>query len=1165
MARTPFRRPAGDGGLTRRWSFAPFLMAASLLGTGPLGAVPPPVLETPLYDCSTGVWVLGFDTGAELRAQVNGSITDGGTLASAWGYRVWVPVTKRLEGGDRVRLSQVVNGVESALSQQGIVAAPFVAPPAHFALPLEACAEGAYVHNKLAGDIWIDTDQGDPPLAQEADNEGSFPTLLSRPLIPGETLQAGVDHCRLGVFGSPETPVSSIYIKRVSIPPTPIIDPATAVECHSFLRVHDVIPGARVQVFNGSSLIGDDIAAGAQVWVHLQSPMQPSWPLTATQSICTEESLPSPMVVPISLDSLPPPSVDPIWEGQTHLFVDSPVLAFVTVFVDGGPPIRDNVFVFGKTQLNVDEPFQAGQEVGVHYTVCGHASPDATVIVQGPPPFLPPPLIVPPLEPCTDLVTVSGLVAQAEVTIKIDNQEWYYGFASGSTTTFAIGPMLQTGEEVAARQSIGSVNSPLSPAVSVFAETELEKPIVKTPVVECQREVVVKGVRLGAFVTVYLDGLPFASAYASSTTVHVPTFPLPLDFDVTADQRLACLDPSEVSDPVEVTPHDAQALKAQPVIVEPLIACQTSFGVKDLVPGTELDVYINNAFKKRVYVSSTSMHVSIQPPLAEGQRVRVFVVVCGVRGVASKEVEVVVEVPEAPRLLGPIFHGDVRVTVSDAMPSSLVRVYADGDLVGVGSGSLQPVTIFLWQPAAEGKEMTATAAFCGPESLPSEPVEVQPNLECRPHDVLVTNYSVDGSGAQCILIVTGRNIYQGSQIVIDGTEFMSFPWTQLTPKLGPDRDTQGNPIDTIGAVAMSLFSNGNGGRFQGGDVLEISVKNPDGFEGELIRFRQAGSNIFRSPHYVLAASMDELDSDGDGLTDTEEGQQGLATLGAHPLRKDIFVEVDWMADDDHTHQPHPAIFQPVKNAFAKAWVLNADGSRGIHLNVQLGDALDHWETIAFDAAEEPDITFGELYDNFFTDARKGLFRYCVFGHSQPGTEYTGRAYTNSDRLMVTDNECIEGIYPTWYVERTKAIFMHELGHSLGLEHGGDTVTNRKPNYPSVMRYGYSLDGGISVDCNSTQDGVYDYSYGLLRNLNEDSLLEAEGICNHEPMDWNGDGPITPSEISWNINDDKVSDYDGTDEPLFNEFVDAGTTHSTDPLRDHCDWCFLTGIGVKRPQ
>jgi hypothetical protein len=36
--------------------------------------------------------------------------------------------------------------------------------------------------------------------------------------------------------------------------------------------------------------------------------------------------------------------------------------------------------------------------------------------------------------------------------------------------------------------------------------------------------------------------------------------------------------------------------------------------------------------------------------------------------------------------------------------------------------------------------------------------------------------------------------------------------------------------------------------------------------------------------------------------------------------------------------------------------------------------------------------------------------------------------------------------------------MHELGHSPGLEHGGDLDFNCKPNYLSIMNYALDYDG-----------------------------------------------------------------------------------------------------------
>ncbi len=36
--------------------------------------------------------------------------------------------------------------------------------------------------------------------------------------------------------------------------------------------------------------------------------------------------------------------------------------------------------------------------------------------------------------------------------------------------------------------------------------------------------------------------------------------------------------------------------------------------------------------------------------------------------------------------------------------------------------------------------------------------------------------------------------------------------------------------------------------------------------------------------------------------------------------------------------------------------------------------------------------------------------------------------------------------------------MHELGHNLGLRHGGDENVNYKPNYLSIMNYSFQLRG-----------------------------------------------------------------------------------------------------------
>ena len=74
--------------------------------------------------------------------------------------------------------------------------------------------------------------------------------------------------------------------------------------------------------------------------------------------------------------------------------------------------------------------------------------------------------------------------------------------------------------------------------------------------------------------------------------------------------------------------------------------------------------------------------------------------------------------------------------------------------------------------------------------------------------------------------------------------------------------------------------------------------------------------------------------------------------------------------------------------------------------------------------------------------------------------------------------------------------MHELGHTLGLQHGGDDSTNNKPNYLSVMNYLFSLDG-LMID---GHDGYLDYSrFGAVPSLDKTHLSESAGV--------NGGGPL----------------------------------------------------------
>lgn len=119
--------------------------------------------------------------------------------------------------------------------------------------------------------------------------------------------------------------------------------------------------------------------------------------------------------------------------------------------------------------------------------------------------------------------------------------------------------------------------------------------------------------------------------------------------------------------------------------------------------------------------------------------------------------------------------------------------------------------------------------------------------------------------------------------------------------------------------------------------------------------------------------------------------------------------------------------------------------------------------------------------------------------------------------------------------------MHELGHNLGLRHGGDENLNYKPNYLSVMNYLYQLNGLPTIGDQEEDRYHYEYGYILLSSmlhnasanqvdfimdysdgssgaLNESSLNEAGGLgrASSAAVDFNMDGDNSDSGLSLNL-------------------------------------------------
>ncbi|MFJ8013857.1 hypothetical protein [Streptomyces sp. NPDC096339] len=270
------------------------------------------------------------------------------------------------------------------------------------------------------------------------------------------------------------------------------------------------------------------------------------------------------------------------------------------------------------------------------------------------------------------------------------------------------------------------------------------------------------------------------------------------------------------------------------------------------------------------------------------------------------------------------------------------------------------------------------------------------------------------------------------------------------------------------------------------------------------------------------------DFDNDGNVDLPLGDQ---PYGAVPYRKDLFVEADYMAAD----KPQAGALDDVVKAFAAAPVdpypdpsdVTKTKFRGVNLHAMEGEAVPTVVPLRFQTpgpGMQDDFNdlksgnpagpcngfFGTAADRSSPNcanilgAKRSVFRYMIFGNSyteSPGSsgssEWNEVGPQGGNDFIVTVGSwgatALDNVGGRRKAEG--ATFMHELGHTLSLGHGGDDYTNCKPNYLSVMNYTLQFednDSARALDYSSTARGT---ALGTTPGtvLNEASLNENNGV------------------------------------------------------------------------
>jgi len=366
-------------------------------------------------------------------------------------------------------------------------------------------------------------------------------------------------------------------------------------------------------------------------------------------------------------------------------------------------------------------------------------------------------------------------------------------------------------------------------------------------------------------------------------------------------------------------------------------------------------------------------------------------------------------------------------------------------------------------------------------------------------------------------------------------------------------------------------------------TLQLDGLNNKGQIAFWVRLADGTEGIFRADPET---SPDLVDTDGDALPDDWEtlgvdtngdGERDLDLqngtlfgqgLAASKTVPDIFVRVDWLEKTTvaaHSHKPTDETIQLAKEAFAR---------EGINLHVILGQGIEETSELEVllriidfsgDVYHLDSSDFAALRTQYLEElgTRPGMgnvFHYAIFGHymdeMSPRCPLSGEPSRPIGLALSGTSDFIVAMQPMrdkgrWTSLFEASVFMHELGHTLGLGHGGISASgapdedNYKPNHLSIMNYAF-VEAGLILN---GKPGFLDYSRfspdqipNLMEDggLNESRGLEGDDVISsygtkwfcgkddprgrltadaNKVIDWDCDDVVNETGVKANINQD----------------------------------------------
>lgn len=504
-----------------------------------------------------------------------------------------------------------------------------------------------------------------------------------------------------------------------------------------------------------------------------------------------------------------------------------------------------------------------------------------------------------------------------------------------------------------------------------------------------------------------------------------------------------------------------------------------------------------------------------------------------------------------------VFRGDfVQLMGSGKVASgtpTFIWTQVSGEPVTLDDPTL--LTPYFFAPAAPGPLVFSLVAFDGP--APSMPDEVTIDVVNRP-PVAKAGPDLGALGGSTVTL-------QGQGVDGDGDP-LQYTWTQVSgPPVALSDPTLATPALVVpeGLTEPLVFALTVSDGFATSEIDWVTVRRLTGLDSD-------GDLLEDDIELGLGTDPHAPDTDHDGIPDGWEvlGHEGVdyPGLGCDPLHRDLLVELDVQEYEKdsalHSARPSAALESALIDFYAGLPLDNPDGVPGVALHLVVDSLLDE----SFQCKVSGDDAFDDVGSppNFLFREAFHRVEVCLGGGAAGLAQIGGARFNMIVQELNADpsDDATEAAAFGYF-----AVFLHEMGHNLGLRHGGSTDFNNKPTYPSLMNYAYNLGFGPQTLAGSIQR----FSKGILPTIDECALVEqgvfagippasleflasypgAGGGWTVEPdgsVDWNHDGVITSAPYSLMLH------FPGEGDPMVCTF-----------LGDHDDFATLSfGLAAALP-